>query len=74
MRTLALKAAAAAISVASTTAAALFVGAHLKNPNAPLRPSVVGPAAQSQASGGSLSLGPHVRSSDRPPVTSTYAS
>ena len=74
MRTLALKAAATALTVASTTAAALFVGAHLKNPNAPLRPSVVGPAAQSRAPAGSLSLGPDVRSSDRPPVSSTYAS
>ena len=74
MRTLPLKAAATAITLASTVAAALYVGAHIKNPNAPLRPSLVGPGAQSQASGGSLFVGPGVQSSSSRPVTSTYAS
>jgi hypothetical protein len=68
-----LKAVATGVTIVATVVSALYVGAHVKNPNAPLHPSVVRSAA-SQASGGSLSLTPSVRSSDVQPVTSTYAS
>jgi hypothetical protein len=73
MRTFTLKAVATGVTVLATVVSALFVGAHVKNPNAPLHPYVVGRSA-TQAAGGSLSLGPSVRSSDAQPVTSTYAS
>ena len=73
VRTLALKAAATGVTVLATVLSAVYVGAHVKNPNAPLHPYVVGRPA-SQASSGSLSLSPSVRSSDVQPVTSTYAS
>jgi hypothetical protein len=63
------------ITLVATVVSAVYVGAHVKNPTAPLRPSVIrGPSALSQAPGGKLSLTPSVRSSDVQPVTSTYAS
>jgi hypothetical protein len=60
-RALALKAAATALTLAATVGSAVFVTAHLKNPAAPLRPSV-------------LTVAPSIRQSDVKPVTSTYAS
>ena len=73
MRTFTLKAVATGVTVVATVLSAVYVGTHVKNANAPLHPYVVGRSA-SQASGGSLSLTPSVRSSVVQPVTSTYAS
>jgi hypothetical protein len=75
MRAFVLKGVVTGITMVATVVSAVYVGAHVKNPAAPLRPSVIrGSGAQSQASGGKLSLTPSVRSSDVQPVTSTYAS
>ena len=75
MRAFVLKGVATAITMVATVVSAVYVSAHVKNPAAPLRPSVIRAAgAQSQASGGKLSLTPSVRSSSVQPVTSTYAS
>jgi hypothetical protein len=73
MRAFLLKAVVTGVTVLATVASALYVSAHVKNPNAPLHPSVIGRPA-SQAAGGKLSLTPSVRSSDVQSVTSTYAS
>jgi hypothetical protein len=61
LRSSALKVVATAFALAATTASAMFVTAHLKNPAAPLRPSV-------------LTVAPSIRPADVKPVTSTYAS
>jgi hypothetical protein len=75
MRAFVLKGVVTGITMVATVVSALYVSAHVKNPAAPLRPSVVrGAGAQSQAASGKLSLTPSVRSSDVQPVTSTYAS
>ena len=73
MRAFVLKAVVTGITMAATVASALYVGAHVRSPSAPLHPSVIGRAA-SQTAGGRLSLTPSVRSSDVQAVTSTYAS
>jgi hypothetical protein len=73
MQAFLLKAVATGVTLVATVVSAVYVGAHVKNPDAPLHPSVMGHAA-SQAPTGSLSLTPSVRSSDVQPVTSTYAS
>ncbi|HXN91933.1 MAG TPA: hypothetical protein VN906_10645 [Candidatus Sulfotelmatobacter sp.] len=77
MRVLLLKAGATAVTVVATVASALYVSAHLKNPAAPLQPSVLnanggGPAVT--ALGGTVTVGPSVRPGNTQPVTSTYAS
>ena len=76
LRPVLLKAAATALTLASTLASAVYVSAHLKNPAAPLHPSVLG--ARESASGASngavLVVGPPVQPSAEPPVASTYAS
>ena len=69
MPPLALKALAAAITLAAVCGAAVFVGGHPRNPSAPLQPPVTG-----QPPGGSVGLSPQVRPGDVQPVTSTYAS
>jgi hypothetical protein len=76
MRTVILKAGATLFTVAATVLSALYVTAHLKNPAAPLQPTVLNASrgASVSAPGGSLTLGPSVRPSDTRPVTSTYAS
>jgi hypothetical protein len=61
LRPLVLKAGATAVTLAATLISALYVTAHVKNPSAPLKPSV-------------LSISPSVQPSDVQPVTSTYAS
>lgn len=61
VRSLLLKAAATALTLAATVVSAHYVAAHLKNPAAPLHPAV-------------LTVAPSVRQSDVQPVTSTYAS
>ncbi len=61
VRSLLLKAGATALTLATTVVSAHYVASHLKNPSAPLHPTV-------------LSIAPSVRQSDVKPVTSTYAS
>ncbi|HZQ48836.1 MAG TPA: hypothetical protein VFB69_00845 [Candidatus Dormibacteraeota bacterium] len=61
IRSFLLKAGATALTVATTFVSAHYVTAHLKNPAAPLHPTV-------------LTIAPSVRQSDVEPVTSTYAS
>ncbi len=76
MRTAILKAGATALTIAATALSALYVTSHLKNPAAPLQPTVLsasGPTTLS-APGGTLTLGPSVQPSTAHPVTSTYAS
>jgi hypothetical protein len=70
MRSLLLKAGATVLTLGSTLASAMYVTAHLKNPSAPLQPTVL--ASQPGTAG--LTVTPGVRQSDVPPVTSTYAS
>jgi len=60
-RPLLLKLGATLVTLGATLASALYVTAHVKNPNAPLQPPVLTISA---------SVGP----SDVQPVTSTYAS
>jgi len=73
MQAFALKAVVTGVTMVATVVSALYVGAHVRNPNAPLHPVVMGRSA-SATPGGRLSLSPSVRSSDVQPVTSTYAS
>jgi hypothetical protein len=61
LRPLVLKAGATVITLGATLLSALYVTAHVKNPSAPLQPSVV-------------TISSSVQTSDVPPVTSTYAS
>ncbi|HUZ86274.1 MAG TPA: hypothetical protein VNF26_04935 [Candidatus Baltobacterales bacterium] len=76
MRTLLLKAGATLLTFATTAMAAVYVTSHLKNPVAPLRPTVLSApsGATFSAPGGQLTVGPSVQPSDLKPVTSTYAS
>jgi len=76
MRAAALKAGATVLTVATAVLSALYVTAHLKNPAAPLQPTVLRSAGSSTVAGpgGTLTLGPSVQPSDVQPVTSTYAS
>ena len=77
MRSLLLKVGATALTLAATAGSALFVTAHLKNPSAPLQPSVLEASTGASVGlpgGGTLTLSPSVRPSDVAPVTSTYAS
>jgi hypothetical protein len=68
MRPFVLKAAATALTMATTVASAIFVTSHIKNPGAPLQPSVL------TTSQGALIVGPSVQPTDVEPITSTYAS
>lgn len=74
MRAAALKAGATVLTVATTVLSALYVTSHLKNPAAPLQPTVLRSASTVAGSGGTLTLGPSVQPSGVQPVTSTYAS
>jgi hypothetical protein len=71
MRPFLLKLGATVLTVGTTLASALYVTAHLKNPAAPLQPTVL--ASQGAAVGG-VTITPGVRQGDVQPVTSTYAS
>jgi hypothetical protein len=73
MRVTALKVGATALTLATTALSALYVTSHLKNPGAPLQPTVLRSGTTTVA-GGTLTLGPSVQPSDVQPVTSTYAS
>jgi hypothetical protein len=76
MRSLVLKVGATVLTVGATTLSALYVTAHLKNPGAPLQPSVLSSRQGTTVSalGGSVTVGPSVRPGNAQPVTSTYAS
>jgi hypothetical protein len=71
LRPVLLKATATLITVGATVASALFVTSHLKNPAAPLQPAVLNASTKSI---GAVTVGPAVRPTDEPPMTSTYAS
>jgi hypothetical protein len=76
MRAVILKAGATLLTVAATALSALYVTSHLKNPAAPLQPTVLSTShgVAVSAPGGTLTLGPAVQPSAAQPVTSTYAS
>lgn len=76
MRGAVLKAGATLLTVATTLLSAAYVTSHLKNPAAPLQPTVLSASGSSTVTtpGGTLTLGPSVQPTDMPPVTSTYAS
>ena len=67
-----LKLGATVLTVGTTLASAVYVTVHLKNPSAPLQPTVL--ASQQGGSVGGLTFTPGVRQGDVQPVTSTYAS
>lgn len=72
MRSFLLKVGATALTLGTTVASAVYVTAHLKNPSAPLQPTVV--VSQQQGTVAGLTFTPGVRQGDVQPVTSTYAS
>ena len=75
MRSLLLKAGATVLTFLAAAAAAVHVSGHVKNPEAPLHPGVLGaPPAVSTPARGELRLSPAVRTSRVETVTSTYAS
>ena len=76
MRLLLIKAVATALTIGATTASAVFVTAHLKNPAAPLQPAVLntGNGTSTTSMDGTLTVGPSVQPSNASPITSTYAS
>jgi hypothetical protein len=69
MRTVVLRAGATVLTLATTLLSTAYVTAHLKNPSAPLQPTVVNAARP-----GGPTLGPSVQPGGGRPVTSTYAS
>jgi hypothetical protein len=72
MRPFLLKLGATALTLVTTAVSALYVTAHLKNPSAPLQPTVL--ASQPGGQVGGVTITPGVRQGDVQPVTSTYAS
>jgi hypothetical protein len=72
MRPFLLKLGATALTLCATVVSALYVTAHLKNPSAPLQPTVL--ASQQGGQVGGVTITPGVRQGDVQPVTSTYAS
>jgi len=76
VRIFVLKTAATVLTMCTTVASALYVTSHLKNPAAPLQPSVLtaGNGSSNTALGGTLTVGPSVQPSNAEPMTSTYAS
>jgi len=72
MRPVLLKLGATALTLGATLASAVYVTAHLKNPSAPLQPTVL--ASQQGGQVGGVTITPGVRQSDVQPVTSTSAS
>jgi hypothetical protein len=67
-----LKLGATALTLGTTAVSALYVTAHLKNPSAPLQPTVL--ASQQGGALNGVTITPGVRQGDVQPVTSTYAS
>jgi hypothetical protein len=76
LRPFVLKAAATVLTIGAAVASAVFVTSHLKNPEAPLQPTVLNAGNGSSANtvGGTLTVGPSVQPSNAAPITSTYAS
>jgi hypothetical protein len=74
VRSLLLKAAATALTIAAAAAAIVHVSGHLKSAAAPLHPPVVGGSVVAVGGDGKLHLSPSVRSGAVQAVTSTYAS
>jgi hypothetical protein len=76
VRSLLLKAAVTALTLAAAAAAAVQVNGHLKTAAAPLHPTVLGSttAAAGLGADGKLHLSPSVRTGDVQAVTSTYTS
>jgi len=72
MRSFLLKLGATVLTLSTTFASALYVTAHLKNPSAPLQPTVL--ASQQEGTVAGVTFTPGVRQGDVQPVTSTYAS
>lgn len=64
-----LKGGATLLTLATTAVSALYVTSHLKNPSAPLQPTVL-----SSAQLNAVTVSHSVQQSDVAPVTSTYAS
>jgi hypothetical protein len=62
-----LKGSAVCLTVLATVGSAAFVGGHVKNQSAPLRPSLEPP-------GGQVNLAPGMRTTGSEPVTETHAS
>ena len=76
-RPLLLKVGATVLTVATTVVSAMYVTAHLKNADAPLRPPVLNGSSGASVDvpgGGTLTISPSVHAGDVAPVTSTYAS
>ena len=71
MRSLLLKATVTLLTLGATVASAVYVTSHLKNPAAPLQPAVL---SASTTSVGGVTVGPSVRPTNEPAMTSTYAS
>jgi hypothetical protein len=74
VRSLLLKGAATALTIAAAAAAAVHVNGHLKSAGAPLHPAVLGGPVVTVGGDGKLHLTPSVRSGAVQAVTSTYAS
>lgn len=76
MRLFLIKAVATALTIGATAASAVFVTTHLKNPAAPLQPTVLnaGKGSTTTSLDGTLTVGPSVQPSNATPITSTYAS
>ncbi len=73
MRSFLLKGGATLLALGATVASSVYVTAHLKNPSAPLQPSVLSRDSGVTVLGG-VSIGPSVQPASASPVTSTYAS
>ena len=71
MRPILLKAAATVLTLGATALSAVYVTSHLKNPAAPLQPSVL---ANTTGLSGAVVVGPSVQPTQQEPITSTYAS
>ena len=77
IRSLLLKAGATLLTLGTSLLSAAYVTAHLKNPAAPLHPSVLNAASAAISNvnvSDSLTLTPAVQGVDQPAITSTYAS
>jgi hypothetical protein len=74
VRSLLLKAAVTALTIAAAAAAIVHVDGHLKTSDAPLHPAVLGGQAVTVSADGRLHLTPSVHSGGAPAVTSSYAS
>lgn len=75
MRALLLKAGTTVVAMGATVMSSVYVTSHIKNPSAPLQPTVLNASNPSvTVLGGTVAVGPSVQPSNTQPVTSTYAS